>query len=415
MGEMPAATETRRVITPVPRAPRMPSDWLRSTLAGAEGAILSWLSVVVPAIATYVATAAAPALGDLSAVGAARGATTLWFLGHGGTAASVLDEGVITLAPLGLSLLSILLVYGAARRMRLRTAASGGFAVAGFLLVAGVLLAVADGEGARWRALLGAVVVACLGVVPALVRGEVPAPRWLTRLRSALPAWATAGLRGAAWAVGGLLALGTLAVVVALVQGFAHIREIHEALSPDAVSGIVLVLLQLAYLPTAVVWAVAWLAGPGFVVGAGTHYAPTGVESAPLPLVPMLGALPGTGVLPLGWVVGLVALVGAGVAVLLQRRHAQGRLLHALGAAAVTGVVTAGCTALVVGAAAGGVGPGRMQELGAQPWPVAGMVLAEVGGGCLLAALLAHPATHAWARRLSSAGVARVRSLRSPS
>lgn len=407
---MPATTQPRRVITAQPRAPRLPSDWLRATLAGAEGAILSWLSVVVPAIATYVATASAPALGDLSAVGVSRTATTLWLLGHGGTARSVLDEGRISLVPLGLSLLSVLLVYGAARRMRLRTAASGGFAVGGFLLVTVLLLLLAVGDGAQGRALLGAAVVATLGVVPALVRGRVPEPGWLRRARAAPPGWVSAGLRGAGWALIGVLGLAVLAVALAVVQGFAHVREIHEALSPDTVSAVVLVLLQLAYLGTLVVWALAWLAGPGFVVGAGTTYSPTVVETAPLPLVPAFGALPRAGELPLGWVVVLVGLVGAAVGGYLRRRHPQERLGQALAAAAVSACLTAAVTALLVLAGRGAIGPGRMARLGAEPLPVAGAVLAEVGAGALLLALALHPDTHDWVRRATARWL---RSLRS--
>ena len=53
-----------------------------------------------------------------------------------------------------------------------------------------------------------------------------------------------------------------------------------------------LLLVQLAYVPNAIVWSICYTLGPGFAFGAGTVVAPTGSALGPLPLLPMLAALP---------------------------------------------------------------------------------------------------------------------------
>ena len=74
--------------------------------------------------------------------------------------------------------------------------------------------------------------------------------------------------------------------------------HLHEAavlerdLAPGVVGTLLLVLLQLGYLPNAVIWAIAFSLGPGFAFGAGTVVGPTGSALAQLPAFPMLAALP---------------------------------------------------------------------------------------------------------------------------
>src|SRR5699024_1220163 len=83
-------------------------------VAGAEAAVLSWLVVVVPAIATYVATASSPELGSAHWVGAARVGTVAWLLAHG--AAPSVAQATISVVPLGLTLVAFALLVGSVRR-----------------------------------------------------------------------------------------------------------------------------------------------------------------------------------------------------------------------------------------------------------------------------------------------------------
>jgi hypothetical protein len=394
MDPMPATTDSRvphvidvPVMTPTRR---LPEGWLRGLVGGVEAAVLSWLTIVVPAIAAYVATAAAPALGDADWQTAARTGTSLWLLAHGG--AVTVSGGEVSLPPLGLTLLSLALVYGANRRMRLDSYGAGVFAVVGFV-VAMLLASVTAGPGIQAAALLGGAAVAALGVGLGVRRTGAATPAWWARGWSRVPAWVGSGLRAAVWALVGLGAVSALAVAVGTVTGWDRVRLVQDAYALDPLSTTVMTLAQLLYLPTVIVWALAWLAGPGFAVGTGTLFAPGEVLAAPLPAIPLLGALPSPQDPGPQWVV--MALVGVGVVVgvLLHRRFPQESLTRAAGGALVCVLGTAVVTALLVLAAAGSAGPGRTALVGGEPAAVAGMILAEVGAGVLLTVVALHPRT----------------------
>ncbi|MEE6297270.1 cell division protein PerM [Georgenia wangjunii] len=394
--------------SPTRRVLRLPSGWLRSTITGVEAAVLSWLAIAIPAVAAYVATAAAPVLGEAGWVDAARAGTSLWLLGQGGTM-HLGGGGTVSLTPLGLSLLSAALVYGGARRARLRSWGQAGFTTGGYVLAALVISAVVPGPAGRLGAVVGAAAIAALGAAAALRRARARTPERVARAVGALPASVRAGVRGAGWAALGLLALAVVAGGTALATGAAEVSALHEALGPEPLGGVILVLAQLLWLPSALVWALAWVAGPGFVVGTGTLFSTTEVVTAPLPAVPLLGALPGPGAPGLAWVLLGPVLVGAAVGWWLHRRRfcpAPGHAaLSALTAGAVAGVVTG----LLCGAASGAIGPGRMAELGAPALAVAGYTAATVTGGALVVVLALHPATHALLGRAYAGARTRLR------
>lgn len=387
-------TTTVELDTPARRAPRMPEAWLRATLAGVEAALLSWLLVAVPTVAAYVATAAAPLLGEASWMDATVIGTGVWLLGHG-AGIDMGEAGVVSLTPLGTSLVSAALLYGGARRARLRSPATAAFALGGFALSVVGLSAVIPGPAGRPTILLGALLIGGFALVLALWRAGTAAPAWWTWLRDRVPDWGRAGLRAAWFALGALLTLALLAVAIALVQGVVTVLELHEALSPGRLGTVVLVLGQLAFVPTLVVWGLAWLAGPGFAVGEGTVFSPTEVVAAPLPAFPVLGVLPGPGQPGLGWVVLAPVVVGAGVGLWLHRRRFQ----EVWWQAALSGLVQAAtvglCAALLTLAASGGLGPGRLATVGAAPPAVAGALVWQTGLGAVVVLLALHPQVHA--------------------
>src|SRR5208283_4024058 len=92
-------------------------------------------------------------------------------------------------------------------------------------------------------------------------------------------------------ATGAVLAGGSLALHL------GQVRALTDNLSPGPAGSALLLLAELAYLPNAVVWAIAFSLGPGFAFGAGTFVAPTGSALGVMPGFPMLAALPaGTGI-----------------------------------------------------------------------------------------------------------------------
>ena len=163
------------------------------------------------------------------------------------------------------------------------------------------------------------------------------------------------------------------------MAGWDRVLLVQHAYAPDVVSAVVMTLTQLFYVPTALVWALAWLAGPGFAVGQGTVFSATEVATAPLPAVPLLGALPSPGSPALAWVVLVPAAVGVAVGVWLHRRRPQESLAGAALAALTAGAAVALAALVLAAAASGAIGPGRMAVVGPAPAPVAGLLLVEVG------------------------------------
>ena len=149
----------------------LPDGWFRALFAGLESAVLSWLLAVVPGLVTYVATAAAPGLGDASWQRATSVSTAWWRTGFGGTFPAG-EGGYFSLIPLGLTFATILLLRGSMRRAGVRTPGEAAFAVVGFLVPAILFTLMGGGPG---REVLGLVAVAVCGArIAASVAGVEP-------------------------------------------------------------------------------------------------------------------------------------------------------------------------------------------------------------------------------------------------
>lgn len=426
---MPTATPSRspRVIDGGERTPgalRLPDSWLRGVLAGAEGVLGTWLLLVVPAVAVYIATAAAPQLGTASWVEAARIGTGVWLTAHGAHLQA--GEVTFTLIPLGASLTAMGLTAAALRRAALDTWT--GVLLAALTYLAGtVLLGRLVAAPGAYRAVGGAVVIVVLAAAWGM-RGRYPAshPRVREaggRIRAATLEWfegrvapetwqrvreSTGSVLRAGWATGlrlfaGVGVLGTIAVVVSAAVGLPLILAVHDHLQPDVVSAVVLTGAQLLMLPTLIVWASAYLSGAGFAVGVGTLYSPAEVVSAPLPAIPILGALPNPEAQPLPALGYVYLVLGALAGWYLHRRLVAGRepgggLVPVLAAAVgATAVVLAG-VGLFSMLATGGFGPDRFAaEVGPRTGAFLGALAWQVLAPMIVVIIAAHPTTHSLA------------------
>src|SRR5699024_1647038 len=99
-------------------------------------------------------------------------------------------------------------------------------------------------------------------------------------------------LRWGAGAAAGMTVLAVVGAVIAVIGGFDLVKSMHESLETDPVSTAVTILIDLLVLPTIVVWASAFLLGPGFAAGTDTMFAPGEIVAGPLPALPILGVLP---------------------------------------------------------------------------------------------------------------------------
>ena len=370
--------------------------WVSGYLAGAQGALLSFLVVVLPTMAAYVATSADPTNAEVGWPRAASVGSAIWLLGHGGALRAGGSD--VTLVPLGLTALATFVAYASARRTARRTVSAWLASFGGYLTVVAVALLVAGAAGplgagpvAVVRLLIGALLVAAVGGglgilgVGAAVRATAPA--W-----GRLPRWARLAARAGVMAVACLVALACGLVLVWLVLGRAATDDVVAALDLDPVGGVVLGVAQLAVLPNLVLWALAWLVGPGFVVGSGTQFSPGLVTGGPMPAVPLLGALPsGAGGLLQAAPLVLVLLGAAGGWWWHRRRDCSGWWQPFVAAAvlAACGGLGTGILALVSG---GSVGPGRLAVVGAPVLQVSAVAAVLLLAGAALVTVPAEPA-----------------------
>lgn len=225
----------------------------------------------------------------------------------------------------------------------------------------------------------------------------------------------TAIVQGAAFALVGVTGAAALAVAVSVLTRGGEVVALFQAARVDALGATVLTLGQLAYLPTLVVWAASWLAGPGFAVGAGTAVSPAGTQLGVVPGIPVFGLLPENTsmwtliviLLPIaagafaGWAV-RSRLVWEGTPLgLLQRA------VIAVGIAALS----AGVAGVAAALANGSIGPGRLGVVGPAVVPFALSLGAEVlvGAAILLLAPrhrdeVAEERTDRWIAEMSALG-----------
>lgn len=369
---------------------------------------------------TLVGWMAAPrgALGS-GLPGVFRTAAQLWLAAH--HAGFAIPGGRVGLLPLGLLVLPAFLLYRAGRWMardadlRLRLPArlpknspkekararrraqlvlvgqAGVSLAAPYALLAGLIALVARNDVTQpfiGEALLSHVVLAFL--IGALATARTIGP-WRSMLRL-LPERARALTVGTAVATAILLAGGLVLVLVAILLNFGEVRALSGQLSTGFVGGTLLLLLQALYLPNAVVWAMSYVAGPGFAFGTGTLVAPTGVQLGMVPSLPLLGALPDSGPVPplMMAVIALPFAAGAVAGVMVARISPS----PSYEAAPLWGFLSGVSTGLVAGVLAalsgGPLRGGRLAAIGPSPWEVALSVCLEVGVAAGISAGLAN-------------------------
>ncbi|MGK5733642.1 cell division protein PerM [Streptomyces sp. URMC 124] len=221
------------------------------------------------------------------------------------------------------------------------------------------------------------------GTVPPVLRrvlAPVPARlrRWFTRARTA--AALRAGIAGTVVLLSGaaVLLAASLAVHAGAVR--ESLLEITAAWSGRAA----VLLLCLALLPNAVVWAAAYGLGPGFAVGTAGVVAPLGITTYPLlPAFPLFAILPTPGPaepLPLAAWAAVSLAAGATVAYAAVPRRgadlARSRLGETAAVAALGSVFCALAVTLLTYAAGGTLGVSVLSAFGPSCLPAGAAALA---------------------------------------
>ena len=358
---------------------------------------------------------AAPHAG-LGLPGVLRTAADLWLVGHhvgftlhsashiggGSLGAGKLAGGRIGMLPLGLVLLPGALLWLAGRWVvkkgevsRLPEVGYAALALAvPYALLAGALALL--GQSSLATPSLAQAVLS--GFLLALVAGGLGGARALApwwRLVHLLPARSRSVFLGTLGALTVLIGAGAILAGASLGTHLAGFRAADAALAPGFVGGALLFLIQLAYLPNAIVWSICYTLGPGFAFGIGTVVAPTGSALGSLPLLPMLAAL------PTGAHSAVPAWASAAMLSVPYLAGAFGGLLTARAAPSPAvelaplwgfgcGVATAVATGLLAAFAGGPLGSGRLAAVGPSGWQTAVVTALEVGVAAAVTAGLAN-------------------------
>jgi hypothetical protein len=368
---------------------------------------------------TAIGWITAPHVGLGSGLGGVlRTAANLWLVAHH-VGFTVRGAGRIGLLPLGLVLLpgSLLVLAGrwvvrAGSVTQLRHVGYAAVALAlPYALLAGAL-ALASRTPEAVPSLTEAVVASFL---LALVAGGLGAARALapwSRLAGLMPARPRSIIMGMLGAVALMTATGAALAGGSLAMHLPEVRAASDALGSGPGGALLLLLAQLAYVPNAVIWAVAYALGPGFAFGTGTVVAPTGSSLGAVPVFPMLAALPGGGHPggP-GWlpvvVLAMPYLAGVFAGVVTVRISPT----PVLEAAPLWGFAAGAAAGALFGVAAafsgGPLGNGRLAAVGPSGFAVGLVAVLEIGVTAALAAaaanwLILHRAT----RRRRAAGQA---------
>ena len=154
--------------------------------------------------------------------------------------------------------------------------------------------------------------------------------------------------------------------LAALAVDFGTAVNVMSRLHTGAGDATVFTALTATLVPNAAIFAGSYLLGPGFLVGTGTVVSPALVSLGPVPMFPLLAALPDSGPTP-AWTAYLMAvppLLAAVGAAWAQRRTPTVRWEEGALRGCVGGV-SAGLLLGVLAAISGGAaGPGRMATVG---------------------------------------------------
>lgn len=91
-----------------------------------------------------------------------------------------------------------------------------------------------------------------------------------------------------------LLGISSIFLAISLFINLPTVQDLTTVLRPGIVGGVLLLLINILYLPNAAVASMAYLSGTGFGVGANTLVSPLEHSVSQIPALPLLGALPGT-------------------------------------------------------------------------------------------------------------------------
>jgi len=388
---MPSLLSSRRAATEITlHATAGRGRDARATRVRAAAKPLGWATIacfggVVTAAASWLMCTGMTVLGAFAAAGSAgfgdavRLGTSLWLLANGvGVRIGMVS---VTLVPWGVTAAIAFTISrfaaASARRVRADQATrpwSIGIVTVAAYLVPVLVAATRLGEQqfpVRWAAVMTALLLAARwGSSRNLARGQFLAPSSrLVILRAVLAAQLT------------MLVAGAAVLVTSLWIHLKRVEALHEALEPGVLAAVVLLVLQLAFAPNALVWSASYALGSGFSIGAGSVVAPGSTQLGIVPAVPLLGALPAAGPGDMGqlWWLAAGAIAGAIACWVAVSNRPAVRLDQASLRGGVCGLLAGAVFAAVAWATSGDLGALRLTDLGPRLFPLLVMASTTMG------------------------------------
>lgn len=383
---------------------------MRSAVAGASAALVSMLTIALPALLAWVAS-------PQSTVGWPRALSVgscVWLLANGVQLSS--GPAAISLMPLLLTTIPLAIATIAARRVLMqlgderlrrwgglrRDVAEAGVVFASSYAAVGLVVALATIGHPLHASALGAVAgTAILGAASVLIAlhlefrskiGSV-APGLSGWLEARVPIHVRRAIRPGLWGALAIFGAGLALTLLMIVMHLGRISRLNDALGADPVGMVLLSLGQLTVLPNIGLWAASWLAGPGFGLGQGTAITWSHSDPGLLPLIPGLGAVPAPGPLPAGLWLSVMVPVAAGALVGWRALRVVARLSswRAKAETAASACLIAALVLTLASSLAGGsLGAARLSGLGAPSLVFGATVLGELLIGAAVFVGLSH-------------------------
>ena len=177
-----------------------------------------------------------------------------------------------------------------------------------------------------------------------------------------------------------LLGLSSIVFGILLLVNISMVKNLTTVLQPGIFGGFLLLLLNILYIPNAIVSTLAYFSGVGFAVGSGTLVSPTSFRLNKIPAMPLLGALPENK--SLISLVGVLVIVAAGALLVTWTISLDQKVL-------VQSLIVAVLLAAFVGySGSGALITDAMSAVGVSTWKFTLAIAAQLGLGAALAIYL---------------------------
>ena len=169
-------------------------------------------------------------------------------------------------------------------------------------------------------------------------------------------------------------------VSILIFVNFSQVKNITTSLQPGILGGVLLLALNILYLPNAAVGVVSYFSGSGIAVGTDTVVSPLWYQLGEIPALPLLGILP---VNKQPWaLIGILFFVGVGVLLALITRDSQLQGVIQTFAFTVTGIL------IFAYLASGSLITAEMGSLGVSIWKLTLSLFVEMSVGLLATTLI---------------------------